>query len=507
MKRLSLLLVMIITVCLSWATIDEYYSFTATTGTYTPITGTDAGISGDDSFTATAIPLGFTFPYGDATISQVKISSNGWVDLGGTQTGSNLTNALASTSYRPVLAPLWDDTSLASGNCQYLMTGTAPNRMFTIQYSGLQWNYFATNSFNFQVQIYESGAVKFIYGPATGTPSSASASIGINMAPGGAGWYYSVTPGPPATVSSTAENTTISTYPGEGTVYEFNPVVAVPNDLAALSLTGSTTPTVGIASTYTITVRNRGSVLQNTYQVKLYRGAAIEIGSVNGTTIQPGEILTFTIPWTPAVAGPDVLYGKVILTGDQNPTNDQTPNLNVAVQPAGVQAVTIGDGSQLARVPMDFYWKNSLHECLFMSDELGFVSGTITSLAFYNNFTTNLPNGATKIWLGSTTQQDLSGGWIPSTQLTLVFDGVVQYPAGANTITIPLQTPYMHTPGNLVMMVNRPMDAVYYSSMDNFQAQTIGTNRALNIYSDSTTYDPAAPPTGATLSGQFPKTT
>jgi hypothetical protein len=57
------------------------------------------------------------------------------------------------------------------------------------------------------------------------------------------------------------------------------------------------------------------------------------------------------------------------------------------------------------------------------------------------------------------------------------------------------------------MMVNRPMDTQYFSSTDNFYCQTVGTNRALNLQSDSVTYDPANPPTGATVSGQFPKTT
>jgi len=505
MKRLSLLLVMIITVCAAFAGIDEYYTFNATSGTYTTIVGTNANISSDDAISA-AIPIGFTFPYGDNVYNEVKISSNGWIGLGTSQTGSNLTNNLTSTTYVPVVAPLWDDCSLAAGSCEYLLSGTAPNRIFTIQYTNLKWRYSATTFFNLQARLYENGKIDFVYGSSTGDPTSPSASIGINMLPGGSGWFYSITPGTPATASTTTENNGVATWPGEGTIYEFNPVAPAPNDLAALSITGNTTPTAGQSYDYTITVRNRGSNPQTTYQVKLLLGTQ-EIGSVNGTPIQAGEILTFTIPWTPSTAGPGVLYGKVVLAGDENTTNDQTPPLNITVQPAGVQAVTIGTGNESARVPMDFYWKNSLFECLFYPDELGFVSGTITSLAFYNNFVTNLPDKPTKIWLGTTNQADLSGGWIPSTQLTLVFDGNITYPSGANTITIPLQTPYMHTPGNLVMMVERPMDTQYYSSSDNFQAQTIGTARALKVQSDSTPYDPANPPAGTTPSGQFPKTT
>ena len=278
------------------------------------------------------------------------------------------------------------------------------------------------------------------------------------------------------------------------------------NDLACTALSGNTTPSVNVATTYTASVFNWGTNAQSTYTVKLFDSNNVELATAPGVNCAPGVTVQVPLVWTPTVAGPAVIYAKVILTGDQNSANDQSPNLSIAVQPAGVMAVTIGDGSQTARLPMDFFYRNSLYECLFFPDEMGFVSGTITSLSFYNNFSTNLPNGATKIWLGSTNLQDLSANWIPSTQLTLVFDGTVQYPSGANTITIPLQTPYMHTPGNLVLMVNRPMDTQYYSSLDYFLAQTVGTTRARNMYSDSTTYDPANP-TGGTVSGQFPKIT
>jgi hypothetical protein len=155
------------------------------------------------------------------------------------------------------------------------------------------------------------------------------------------------------------------------------------------------------------------------------------------------------------------------------------------------------------------FYKNSLYETLYMANEIN-MGGLITGVAFYNNFTTTtLTQKPTKIWLGETTQTDLTAGWIPSTQLTAVFDGLVDYPGGPNTITIPLTTPYAYGGGTLVLMVNRPMDTVYYSSSDLFQAQTVGTNRARNVYSDTVPYDPAAPPAPAAtqLSGKFPKTT
>jgi hypothetical protein len=284
----------------------------------------------------------------------------------------------------------------------------------------------------------------------------------------------------------------------------YTPVTIV-NDLGAISISGNTTPTAGTSYNYTIGVKNNGTATQSTYQVKLMSGTT-ELASVAGPTLASLETAEVIIPWTPTTAGAMSIYGKVVLAGDEFPVNDETAPLDLSVQPTGTSAVTIGTGDQLARIPMDFYYKNSLYQCLYYPDELGIMSGTISSIAFYNDFVTNNPPGATKVWLGSTTALDLSGGWIPSTQMTLVFDGNVDYPSGQNTITIPLQTPFEYTSGNLVMMVLRPTDTSWHSSSDYFKCQTVGNSRALNYYSDSTPNDPASP-TGGSLTGQFPQTT
>ena len=124
------------------------------------------------------------------------------------------------------------------------------------------------------------------------------------------------------------------------------------------------------------------------------------------------------------------LHAQVFLTGDVNPTNDSSPGLTVAVQAPGSVVVTVGDGSQEEGIPLDFYYRNSLHEAIYYQTELN-TFGNITALTFYNNFVTNLPNMPVKIWLGQTTLENLSAGWIlPSAGLTLVYDGNVNFPSG-----------------------------------------------------------------------------
>jgi hypothetical protein len=211
-----------------------------------------------------------------------------------------------------------------------------------------------------------------------------------------------------------------------------------------------------------------------------------------------GGIATFTVTYSPNSLGTNEAT-VTITEGSETHT--------VLVTGTGVNEFTIGDGGQTARVPFDFYWKNSLFETIYTANEMNNFVGMITGLKFYNQFSDNITGTPIKIWLGSTAQTDLSADWIPSTQLTQVFDGVADFSSGENTISIDFAEPYMHLDGgNLVLMANRPMDNSYYSSSDYFKTQTVGTNRSRSMQSDSTVYDPASP-TGGTVNGIFPKTT
>src|SRR4051812_28070265 len=93
------------------------YGFSAFAGTYTPIAGTVATVSGgtatDDAYSNT-IPIGFTFTYCGAAYTSLSINWNGFVTLGHTFAGAtswinDLSNAHAYNLARPILAALWSD--------------------------------------------------------------------------------------------------------------------------------------------------------------------------------------------------------------------------------------------------------------------------------------------------------------------------------------------------------------------------------------------------------------
>ena len=301
----------------------------------------------------------------------------------------------------------------------------------------------------------------------------------------------------------------------QGWIANISCLINETHDMAATSVSGNTTPTIGTSSNYTIYVTNIGTEPEtgSNYSVSLYDVNNAIIGTANGVDIAGGQSIPFVIPWIPDTIGLTYIYGKVTLNGDQNPANDQTPNFNVEVQQDIYMAVTIGTGTELPgspKTPFDFYWKNSLTESLYFPEEIGLPAGMqITQIAYHNNFVSYLIDKPVKIFIGETSLMDLTGGWITANDLTLVYDGNVTFPAGINDIIIPLTSPYNYNGNNLVIMTNRKMDTQYFSSSDKFYSTTNTTHssRTLAVNDDNTLFDPYAPPTGTTSKNYFPNTT
>lgn len=191
-----------------------------------------------------------------------------------------------------------------------------------------------------------------------------------------------------------------------------------------------------------------------------------------------------------------------------SPFSFEVAEQNLDAQPyLSFSETVVGSGNELWRVPIDLYFQNSLFETLYYPAEIDNLCGEINSLKFFSHIASNLTDMPVRAWLGTTTLPDLSGGWIPSTELTLVFDSTVNLPPGDNVVELQFIQPYMYLSGaNLVLLVQRPMDDQSYLSSNQFWGQTTGGNRARKSRSDSAVYDPANPPANSTLSGEFPKT-
>lgn len=506
MKTTVLLAVVICSTVLLNADITQFYSFSQSTGTYTPITGTTITGLGDNNISA-PVNIGFGFTYGDIVYTQVVVSSNGWIGLGTNHSASYPDNDLSGTTNTPVLAPLWDDLSMTGCNVKKSNSGSTPNRVFTIQYQNAYWNNSSNYSTNFQVKLYESGKIEFVYGTVSGQPSpNLSASIGINKAPGGIGNYYSISPGNPALVSTSISDNAISTYPGTGLIYVFNPFFAAPLDLSITDLMGYNRAYLGVTNTYTATVVNTGITAVSDYSVSLMTGST-ELLNTAGLPLQPGQNLDITLNWIPEDLGEFVIYARVNHLLDTNGSNNQTSSMIVNVFEEGTVYVIVGENwlepLMPLRIPWDMNCRNSLFETIYPANSL--ITGSINYLSFSYSFSSSLTKPV-NIWLGTTEQSDLVSGWIPSTMLTQVYSGNMSFQSGQHTMIIPLQTPYQYTGNNLVMMCERVMDSDYETGTYVFSVNRSSNLISRNAFSDLNDYDPANPPVGGSLNGYYPIT-
>jgi len=287
------------------------YVFRVGTGTYTPVNDASAtrltSVEADEVLSATQ-NIGFTFSYEGVNYTQFKMGSNGFISFNTSGTSALSSNNLSTsnTTSRPIIAPLWDDhDGRATGSVSralYEVTGTAPNRVLTVEWRNWEWNYLSsTPVISFQVKLYETtNVIEFHYRSESGSVSSGSASIGIGSATGTA--YLNLTSVAVPAVSSSTTTNTISTKPATGTIYRFvpptpcsgTPVAGTPQQ-AVYNFCPGASPTI--------------NVFETTAATGLSFAWETSANGIDGwtdvTSGTGGTTLNYT---TPAFSGTDVYY-------------------------------------------------------------------------------------------------------------------------------------------------------------------------------------------------------
>ncbi|MCD4828398.1 MAG: carboxypeptidase regulatory-like domain-containing protein [Candidatus Cloacimonetes bacterium] len=442
------------------------------------------------------IPIGFDFPFYDGLYSQFWLSSNGWLRFN-QGAGSYLSNDPIPDTSLPndIIAWMWMDLDPGDnpgGNTYIYYENLPDDNSFLISF--IEYHDYPGSSNGWvtaQMRLYPNGDILLQYDHFENFDLDES-TVGIENIDGTDGLEYAY------------EN---SAQLSDQLAVKFTYPVSATDDLSAEGIAGNIAPSVGQATTYTVTIRNRGSEVQDTYMVKLWEEEDIMVDEVVGTTIQPGEILDFNLTWTPGAEGPTYLWGEVVFESDEVPDNNVTENLAITVIPAGTTVVQIGDGTENNyQVPFNFFYKNSLGETLYFPNEIN-LSGDIFGITWFNTFSTNLPNMPVNIWMGHTTLTDLSAGFVPAGDLTQVFTGNADFPAGENEIFIPFDAPFSYNgTDNLIILTERVMDTQYYSTSDRFFLTQSPEHPARSIEqeSDSTDLDPFAPPDPDTPHDYFP---
>jgi gliding motility-associated-like protein len=236
-KQLLLQLAVILFTVSSYAQISNM-EFTNAAATYTPITGGAALIPGNSAAVASAVTnIGFPFKFQGVDYTQFSVNTAGLLKLGSVAVTNENANNPVSVTNVPKLYAFWDPFytgSVASGGgVTYLLTGTAPNRVLTVQWNvGLAQNVAWTTTF--QIKLYEtSNKIEYRYGTGTATTYSGSTGMGGLDA---ADEYLSVLTAN-TTISGNIPFAANNVIPGAGAgmVYTFTPSTPITSSPACLT--------------------------------------------------------------------------------------------------------------------------------------------------------------------------------------------------------------------------------------------------------------------------------
>ncbi len=183
MKNLYTLLLLCCTSIGLKAQTAASYTFSQDNGTYTDLSGaTNIYTSGWDDNVTNGLSIGFTFNQCGTNYTTFNICANGWINFGSSV--SNTYTPLSSKTH--VITPLGGDIYRStSGTVTYLTSGTAPNRVCTIQWKNVcHYSSSSTGPLNFQIILHETtNIIELMYGNFSPTSSSTyNYQVGINGA-------------------------------------------------------------------------------------------------------------------------------------------------------------------------------------------------------------------------------------------------------------------------------------------------------------------------------------
>jgi hypothetical protein len=343
MIRKLLLLIILFTEYLSFGQSASNYCFTSSNSAYNPLTGTTyaPGTNNtDDDVVSSTISLGFSFNFGGTSYNQIQVSSNGWLSFGsltGLSSQQNYQNTSTNAvAIKPALMPLWDDLRNTDRQ-RYVVTGSAPNRIFKIEWNNQRWDYQSnSNVISFQIWLYEtSNIIQYRYSQGTNSVNNNSQGATIGIFDSNNSYITLDSSGANPIPQIDNFTTNIGTKPANGQVYTFTPPPAQPTPTQAGS---SYTFCIDNSNTQTNTVGNGQYTLVNVIQGYNYTFSVDNIfagaenltlldNSNNNLSPSVGSSATngTTVTWTATFSG----QVRVLLTGNCGETNSGTMTLRL----------------------------------------------------------------------------------------------------------------------------------------------------------------------------------
>ncbi len=269
------------------------YPFAASSKTYNYLSGGTSitfYYGGYDDDYRDNIPIGFPFTFCGSTYTTVTAITNGWMQFG--NTSSSYYYYPASQSYFTYTAPCvmagWCDAMGGSGwQVSYLTTGSAPNRLFTLEFKNwTNWSGSPGTYISYQYRLYEDGGVELLYKQESGSAVGFASSAAIGIAKSTSDWQTLSSTGTAPTSSSTVfNNTTIQgTRPATGQSYYWGIQKKGFNNAAVNGLVSPVAPFCSGNQNFQVRLKNAGKNQINNVTVNWIVDGVVQT-PVNYTTM------------------------------------------------------------------------------------------------------------------------------------------------------------------------------------------------------------------------------
>ncbi|MDO4159200.1 MAG: T9SS type A sorting domain-containing protein [Prevotellaceae bacterium] len=232
----------------------------------------------------------------------------------------------------------------------------------------------------------------------------------------------------------------------------------------------------GETYTFSLTVGNNGPVAAEGFTVNICDSEdGSPIASRQFTqTLAVGEKANVDIDWT-ATAVKQIFFSAT--TADQTAENVLAKDVIVAGE--GESFITLGGtDSQPGVLPFAFNgYQYSRSQAIYRSDEIGGKAGKIIEVIYpYSNSSDAIANRPVQLMIANTAQQSVTEGWMADSDMTVGFNGDVDFVKGEGLMRLELDTPYDYTGNNLCLYAVKGLDNtmadVSFYAADNDEVRT-----------------------------------
>ncbi len=406
-KGISLIVAFVLTAISSLNAQVSGYGFNQSVGTYTAITGgTVLGIATNDDDNFTNLPLGFTFNYNGTNYTSFSANANGFIAMGTSISSSY--SAINYGSSNNIIAALNNDLqgNTTTGEMSYLTTGTAPNRVFVMQWKSYRKYGASGDDFNFQIRLNETtNYIQVVYGAFTSNTSSTTVQVGLRGATSAD--YNNRTTGWAASTAGTSNSATLSvsatSTPASGTTYTWVGYPAAPAALTqatgtptcatGTALSTSSTAPADVTYYWQTTATGTSTTTAYTGPYTVYANGTFYLRAKN----------TVGNTWSPAVS--IVVTNMPVATAPPAPTAAANP----ACAPGTTVSVTAAPSGTT------YYWQTVANGATTTNDAAIALPVTASGTYYVSAF-----DAATSCWSNTSSVTVVVDAYIPPAPLTTI---------------------------------------------------------------------------------------